>query len=249
VANQLGSKSSLWSYDLERKIMTPLLEFDDLVATIAGTLPDGRLLATEFGTLDTYAHPLDGRGERERIVNGAVVEVSPDGAFAVVFDDPTTGSPKLQAMDLQAGGELLELRASVAMTSAAPDVSRDGRWLLFTTDRNGQANVALTRFPSGEGEWLVSVDGGTAAWFEADGSAIYFQRGGLLEAAPLEVWRVSFEADPEVRLGAPELLFRIEDQVQLAEYHAPTRRFVGTRRRTSPEQRIVIETAVHPSAD
>jgi dipeptidyl aminopeptidase/acylaminoacyl peptidase len=244
VANHFGSKSEVWSYDLERQIMLPLCEFDEPTATAGGTLPDGRLLATEFGTLVTYAYPLEGRGERERIVQGAVVGVSDDGSFAVVYDNPMTGAPKLLALELGTDGELIEVRDSVAMAGGVPALSHDGRWVTFTTDRSGEVNVALTRFPSGEGEWLVSVDGGRAAWFEADDSTIYFQRGGTRQGMPLEIWSVSFQAEPEVRLGAPELLLTLEGEIEVFEYHAPTRRFVGTRLRTSPERRIVVETVV-----
>ena len=75
-------------------------------------------------------------------------------------------------------------------------------------------------------------------------AAIYFQRGGLRLGVPLEIWRVSFEPGPEPRLGAPELMFRLEADLEVFAYHAPTRRFVAMRRRTSVARTIVVETLV-----
>ena len=244
LANQVGSGGSVWVYDLDRQIMSPLYEFEQPTATVGGTLPDGRLLGTDFGSLVTSAYPLYGRGEPEPIVEGCVMEVSDDGTFAIVYDNPMSGAPKMLAFELGTENEPLELRESVLLQDGSPTISHDGRWLLFGTERNGRPNVALTRFPSGDGEWLVSVDGGGTAWFEAGDEAIYFQRGGLREGAPLEIWSVTFQSEPEVRLGRPELLFEVDDELAVVEYHSPTRRFVGTRRRTSAEHRLVVETEV-----
>ena len=244
LVNHFTSKSTVWSYDLERKVFVPVQTFAEATSTLAGTLPDGRLLASSFGALDTLAYPADGRGDPERIVQGVVADVTRDGAHALVIDNPMGGTPMLQAYELGSSEAPRDLRASVSVLTGLPRLSPDGNWLLFNAERNGETNVLLTRFPSGEGEWQVSVGGGGSAWFGDDDGFLYYQKGGLFQEAALELWRVPFVAAPGVQLGAPERLLTMEDPIDLAAYHAPTQRFVGIRRRSSAQRQLVIETGV-----
>ena len=63
--------------------------------------------------------------------------------------------------------------------------------------------IYLTRFPSGEGKWQVSTDGGRDPRWSADGDRIYYRQGQDLMEVP-----VSGGASPS--LGQPRKLFSWE---------------------------------------
>jgi len=56
-------------------------------------------------------------------------------------------------------------------------VSPDGVYLAYMSNESGHWEVYLTRFPSGEGRWQVSNQGGTFPHWNAKGDRLYFGRG------------------------------------------------------------------------
>ena len=82
----------------------------------------------------------------------------------------------------------------------SPHISPDGRVLAYSSDESGRDEVYLTRFPSGEGKWQVSVDGGnTPAWSSA-GDELFFLDGTTVK-------QLDVTLDPGPRLGTPRTLF------------------------------------------
>ncbi len=80
-------------------------------------------------------------------------------------------------------------------------ISPDGRWMTFTSDRSGTNQVYVRPFPKGDGEWTVSVAGGFASRWRADGKELFFLApDGKLMAAAVKASQ-SFEA------GVPVALF------------------------------------------
>ena len=53
-------------------------------------------------------------------------------------------------------------------------LSPDSHWMAFTSDRSGRPEVYVRPFPSGEGEWIISVAGGRAPRWRGDGNELYF---------------------------------------------------------------------------
>jgi len=61
-------------------------------------------------------------------------------------------------------------------------LSPDGRWLAYTTDATGQAEVYVQPFPEAGGKWQVS-EGGTGPRWSRDGKSIFFANadGAMME--------------------------------------------------------------------
>src|SRR5664280_1656746 len=55
-----------------------------------------------------------------------------------------------------------------------PDISPDGRWLLFTSDEPGRPEVFVRQLSSGGAPRQVSVGGGVAPLWSRDGKAIFY---------------------------------------------------------------------------
>jgi Tol biopolymer transport system component len=82
-----------------------------------------------------------------------------------------------------------------------PAVSPDGRLVAYVSGEIGNDEIFLTRFPSGEGKWQLSTDGGGWVRFTPKGDAVVYRTlGGDLISVP-----VTLVAD--VTIGRPRKLF------------------------------------------
>jgi Tol biopolymer transport system component/predicted Ser/Thr protein kinase len=102
---------------------------------------------------------------------------------------PTSWGPKgdvlvYAAADLKASVDLYafwlkdnrqeRLSINSAFNEMGGVVSPDGEWLAYSTDRSGQPEVWIARFPSGEDATKVSVGGGTFPQWSGDGNELYY---------------------------------------------------------------------------
>jgi hypothetical protein len=235
-----GTETTIWAHDLERGVSMAVLKRKELVVVIAGTLPDGRILGYMPLEDRTVAFPLDGQGEPEEICKGALAHVSRDGAFGLVLFGANDGAKRLKVLHL-ADRSLTPFRDLEFEEPLPPSFSPDGRFVLYGADRAGDPQAYLAPFPSGHQDWQVSTEGADFAWFDQSGDTIYLVRGGLPLPGHVEAWSVSFQSEPEVRLGVPQRLFALEgDQVTLMSYHPTEERFLGFRRVPSGTSSIAI---------
>ena len=96
-------------------------------------------------------------------------------------------------------------------------VSPDGRWIAYVTDKSGKEEVWVANFPSGTIRQQVSLQGGTSAqWSKASNELYYISDDKQLMA-------VRFSAGPSgVELGTPQVLFPITDLAELDQLIFPT---------------------------
>jgi Tol biopolymer transport system component/tRNA A-37 threonylcarbamoyl transferase component Bud32 len=106
-------------------------------------------------------------------------------------------------------------------------LSPDGKWLAYSSTESGREEVYVTHFPSGEGRWQVSQNGGTFPAWRGDSKEIWFTGTDLmLRAANVNPKSEEFEMEP------------IRPMFQIT-YTSP----VGTPYDVSPDgQRIVLST-------
>lgn len=89
-------------------------------------------------------------------------------------------------------------------------LSPDSRWMAFTSDRSGRREVYVRSFPSGEGEWPISVSGGRGPRWKGDGKELYFIGANgkltavLVKGSPAGT-KLAFEAGPPVELFDPHV--------------------------------------------
>jgi hypothetical protein len=234
-----GVGSTIWAHDLDRGVTTAVLKSEEQVVVVAGTLPDGRILGWTLEDV-TVAFPLDGQGEPEEITKGALASVSRDGKLGLLLFGANGGDQRLEVLHL-ADGAVTPFRALKVDEPMLPSISPDGRFALYGANTAGDMQAHLAPFPSGNGDWQVSTDGADFAWFNGKGDTIYLARGGVPLGGPIEVWSVTFQSEPEVRLGIPEPLFVLEgEEVTLTGYHPTEERFLGFRRVPSGHSSIAI---------
>jgi len=98
-------------------------------------------------------------------------------------------------------------------TETCPQLSPDGRLVVYMSNESGVNEVYLTTFPSGSGKWQVSTMGGVWPKWSRDGSEIIYRSGAGGVASMMSV---SVERDPTIRLGTPIRLFGASESPRLA---------------------------------
>ena len=79
-------------------------------------------------------------------------------------------------------------------------ISPDGRWLAYWSDQTGRPEVYIQPFPSGGARTPVSINGGDAPKWSADGRELYYLSGRTMMS-------VEVDTEPSLRVGRPVELF------------------------------------------
>ena len=84
-----------------------------------------------------------------------------------------------------------------------PQFSPDGKWISYTSDESGQAEIYLRAFPSGSTRIQVSIAGGRIARWRQDGKELYYVSPDLKSMA------VPVRTAAAIELGKPQVLFEV----------------------------------------
>lgn len=167
--------------------------------------PDGSQLAYASGQDQTnlFQRSTTGSGEPERLMEipapATMGSWSPDGRYLSY----SAMSPKTRRdifiLPLSADRRPIAF-LNTEFNEHEPEFSPDGKWVAYTSDRDGSSGVYLRAFPAGDREWRVSTGDGRAPRWRGDGQELfYFSRGDLMA--------VDVELGPSPELGAPRKLF------------------------------------------
>jgi Tol biopolymer transport system component len=86
----------------------------------------------------------------------------------------------------------------------AARISPDGRWIAYTSDESGRAEVYLDSYPQPRRRVLVSSGGGVHPVWRGDGRELYYWRDDALVAVQMDVAK----GDWPPAVGAQAVLFR-----------------------------------------
>lgn len=220
VAYSLGP--DIWLHDLARSASTRLT-FDDGARPV--WTPDGKNLIydnlrDERTTQVVAMRAASGLGAETRVLERsgrlalAILNLSPDGEWAMVFDTPNiyfrsrTGEKKVPLVEAD-------------RANGGGGISPDGRWVLYlATTREGVQEVRVQPMPAEAGGRVggggkFQIGAGTQPRWRRDGKEIfYIAPGGRMMAVPVDSGPDYF------RPGAPRPLFEVnfDPQGSQAEY-------------------------------
>jgi len=157
-----------------------------------------------------FRQPKDGSGEPEPLVDrdasdpAASEGVLHQGTIVPTSWDPRTG-------DLAFFDDSSDIWVKPADGPARPFLhseanertgrfSPDGRWLAYVSDETGEYQVYAVEYPGPGRKVAISIDGGLSPIWSADGTEIFYRRGGKLMAAAIT-------REPELAFEPPVELF------------------------------------------
>jgi eukaryotic-like serine/threonine-protein kinase len=193
----------LWLFDLERRALTRMTDQGDDHLPLWS--PDGGAIIFSRSPPDSnerqvFAQSLDGGP-------AAPIDGVPRGVFAtaVSFDgryltlEPDDRSARdILVHDRETGAT--EPWLATAADERDPAFSPDGRFLAYTSNETGRAEVYVRPFPGPGRKQVISTAGGGVALWSRQGRELFYVQGATL-------MRVPVTADAAFTAGSPEPLF------------------------------------------
>jgi eukaryotic-like serine/threonine-protein kinase len=132
-----------------------------------------------------------------------------DGSALLVTDD--AGPNRHDVLVQPADGSEARPYAATSADETAARISPDGRWVAYTSDESGRAEVYIDSYPQPGHRVTVSLGGGVHPVWRPDGRELYYWNGDSLVAVQLgAAWR---DAPPSI--GARSVLFRAQYEAAL----------------------------------
>ena len=168
--------------------------------------PDGSRLAysiqNQGGVSNLYIRAADGSGGDQPLIESDGMHKwypswSPDAATVVFHtNDPDTEARDLWYVSVASGetGVLVDDDGIQALART----SRDGRFVAYQSDQDGETEIYVTTFPRSDARWKVSANGGT--WPKWSDTELFYWAGNSLMA-------VEFTAEGGFGAGTPRRLF------------------------------------------
>jgi serine/threonine protein kinase/dipeptidyl aminopeptidase/acylaminoacyl peptidase len=192
----------IWIHDAVRGTMTRLT-FDPAPENRPAWSPTGDRIVYHLGSdrnnLTLAIKPADGTGQAQTLVKGLEPSFTPDGKGVVYTGVAEDDSLDLWYLPLE-GEKKPRLVVSDPNDQEWPRVSPDGRYVAYVSYESGDAEVYLKPFPSGEGKWQVSVNGGNWPHWSRRGDKLYYVEGN-------DLMEVDVSTRASLTLGTPQRLF------------------------------------------
>jgi serine/threonine-protein kinase len=187
-----GAQDQVYVYDSRRRTFTRLTEEG------SNTYPvwshDGRevlFASNRDGEDRLFRKPVDGSAPATRLLTDeqeALMEtkrrwpcsVTPDGRYLLIMTwaHPRRGGD-IWKVPLDVSGDPEPVLAT-ATNEIIPQISPDGRWIAYLSNRTGEYQIAVRPFPDVEQrEWIVSTGEGYDARWSPDGDALLYRRGSM----------------------------------------------------------------------
>jgi len=193
----------IWLLDLSRGTRTRLT-FTPSVEWEPTWHPSGTHVAyADAGSKTIVLQRSDGTGEKEVLAklepDGGEPSFTRDGKFLVFTLRGKETKEDIWYVPLEGERKPVPFLQTPA-TEGGAQVSPDGRFLAYVSEDSGRSEVFLKKFPSGEGKWQVSVNGGSWPRWNGRGDKLFYREGTKL-------MEVAVAAQPSLTLSTPRQLF------------------------------------------
>jgi serine/threonine protein kinase/Tol biopolymer transport system component len=203
---------NIWMYDILRG-NAMRLTVDGRNMAPAWT-PDGRRAI--YGSSITgsgenlFWKPVDGSADAERLtdVSGRASFVSPDGN--VLFFIQGNDIWRLSLVGDRNSSPVFQTKEN----ESDPDLSPDGKWLAYTSNKSGRREVYVRQYPGSGADVLVSTEGGEGPSWKKDGRELYYLAPALSTgSAQFRMMAVTVTAGPSFSAERPKALFSVDSSI------------------------------------
>jgi serine/threonine protein kinase len=155
------------------------------------------------GAFNIFWKTVDGSGDAELLHSSqyqiAPFSCSPNGKLLTFMEfHPTTGSD-IWVLPLE-GDREPELVVGTEYAEWGPVFSSDGRWIAYTSDKDGKYQVYVQPYPAMDRAWQISDDFGEEPVWSTNGDELFYRNG--------DKWMVvSISTESEFTPGPPQVLF------------------------------------------
>jgi len=211
-----GAQSDIWVYDLAGDRMSRVTFHPDNDWSAIWS-PDGQYVAygswrADAGTFNLFVHRADGTGEPQRLTTSRnhqlPVEWHPSGRYILFTEERRGTGSDLMVLPMEATSEGSWRPGTPSVLLGTPanelsgEFSPDGRWVAYTADDSGRAEVYVQPFPGPGGRWQVSTEG--AEWVEWYQDLMYGRSEEVVMSVPYRVLGQTFVAEkPHVWMRIP----------------------------------------------
>jgi eukaryotic-like serine/threonine-protein kinase len=219
VATEFGDiTTSIWVYDLKRKVNTRFTLESEASIDAALWSPDGRWLAyhgLQAGRNNIYRKAASGFGEAELLLEGADVKQvpsdwSPDGKSLLFSIGDLVGQGQVWLLPLTGDRKPVAV-AQTGSVSQNARFSPDGRWIAYASNESGKFQVYVIPSSRTAGKQQISSAGGLQPVWRRDGKELfYLTLDNTLMSAPITLGKEGVE------VSAPRQLFRLPKLVGAA---------------------------------
>ncbi len=194
----------VWVYDLEREVSTRLTFHDGYDADQIWSRDGAYIYFTSDreGVAAPYRKRADGSGDAERLTDSEIefypLSASPDGT--VLIGETNNDGIDITVLRLDQPGDP-EPFVATPFSDRDPAFSPDGRWVAYSSDESGIAEVYVRPFPAAGGRWQVSDGGGRFPTWSAGGRELFYRTDEGVMVAAVET------AGDTFRVGKAKHLF------------------------------------------
>ena len=200
---QSESGRDIWVYDWQRDTMTRLTFDGKALAPLWS--PDGRYIAFRTEGAGTSVTRSDGSGKPQPLTQSKNSQYpwsfTADGKRLAFFETDSKTSGDLWTVPLESDGEGVRAgKPEVFLQTPAqefyPSLSPDGKWMAYSSDESGSAQIYVRAFPDRSGKWQISNSGGAYPMWSHNGHDLFFESlDNHIMAAAFTVKGDSFVAD------------------------------------------------------
>ena len=196
----------VWVKRLDRGPST-MLTIEGKTSSGATWTPEGRSVTFATDTAGTnsswavWTARADGSAQPVPLgVRGSDPRWSPDGKWLVFRRGFMEGE---DILGLRIGQDSVPVPlVATAFGDHSPAISRDGRWLAYTSNETGRTEVYVRPFPNtGDAKWVVSTSGGTEPVWSHSGRELFYRNGQRQMMATM------IETVPTLLVGRSSVLF------------------------------------------
>ena len=205
-----NGKSDIWVYDRNRGTETRITQNSPSLAPFWSPHDDRIVFQlAQNGVSGLFQRLSSGTGGDERILQQEVylwpTQWSWDGQYIVYFEVGSKNKRDILVLPTEPNRKPIPFLTTEA-DEFMGQLSPDSHWMAFTSDKSGRPQVYVQPFPSGEGEWIISVGGGRAPRWTRDGNELVF----VTDDGKMTAVRVKGSiagAKPSFEPGTPMKLF------------------------------------------